>query len=125
MELSITHLKTVSPPYRWAVDKEIAGYDAFTQLEPWYFLPDGEIFDVTQKWPSGRDESPLIAFARRQDCDDIACFDFSLGNSLKVVLIEGWSAGAYSVITEYTTFWEWMKSVIDDIAEGQDLAARE
>lgn len=125
MELSTAHLATLSPAYKWVLDKGIAGHAPFTQLQPWYFLPDDEIFDVTQKWPSGRDEIPLIAFARRQDCDDIACLELSHGNSQKVVLIEGWAAGAYSVISEYPTFWEWLKSVMDDVADWSALPGKQ
>lgn len=127
MELSVEYLKAASPAYKWVREKSIGGSDAFTQLEPWYFLPDVEIFDAAERWPSGRAESPLVAFARRQDGDDIACFDFTAGNSLKVVLIEGWSGGgsAYSVMSEYSTFWEWLKSTIDDIADWSALSGKE
>ena len=126
MELA-EYLKVASPPYKWIRNKVIGGTDAFTQLEPWYFLPNDQIFDAAERWPAGRLESPLIAFARRQDCDDIACFDFTPGNNLKVLLIEGWTGGgnAYSVLDEYSTFWEWLKSAIDDIADWSSAPGKE
>lgn len=112
------------PEYFWVVERGLVGWEPFTQLQPWFFIRDDKMFDATEVWPSGREESPLIAFARRQDCDDIACFDFTAGNNLKVVLIEGWSGGgnAYNVIGEYPTFWEWLKSAIDDVADWSALS---
>jgi len=120
-------------PYLWVVDRGLVGFDAFTTLQPWYFLKGPEIFDVMEKWPAGpgnivdatmqsypRPEmSGLLAFARRQDCDDIACFELPSIETPRVILIQGWtrSGEAYDLVASYSNFWDWMKSVIDDIAE--------
>ncbi len=63
--------------------------------------------------------SGLLAFARRQDCDDIACFELPSIETPRVILIQGWtrSGEAYDLVASYSNFWDWMKSVIDDIAE--------
>jgi hypothetical protein len=108
-------------PYRWLIDKGLVGYEPFTALQPWYFLPEGELFFVTDRWPDGASAVPLLAFARRQDCDDIACLKESSGNALEVVNIQGWTSCGYEIIKAYPTFWEWFKSVIDDIAQWSAL----
>jgi hypothetical protein len=123
MEVSTEILARAAPEYAWVLKKGIFGDAPFTRMEPWYFLSDDEIFDVAQKWPSGRDASPLIAFARYQGDDSIACIELPPGDSKKVVLIEGWHAGAYSVVHEYPTLWDWLKTAIDDVADWQAVAA--
>jgi hypothetical protein len=115
-------LKDLPPPYTWVVDHGLVGFEPFTALQPWYFLGEGDVFDAHEEWPGAKGKRPLIVFARRQDCDDLACFDLKPDGSSTVVLIEGWSAGAYNFVAEYATFWEWMKTVIDDIAEWSSRA---
>jgi hypothetical protein len=58
-----------------------------------------------------------VAFARRQDGDDIACFEVGPQGVNSVVIIHGWTDAGYDIVAKYRTFWEWLKSVIDDIAE--------
>ena len=105
--------------YHWMVARGLVGFDAFTQLQPWYFLRDSDLFDVAAQWPkgplSGDGLGPLIAFARRQDCDDIAC----CRPDGRVVLVHGWTDESigYSVCEDHADFWEWMKAVIDVIAD--------
>ena len=38
---------------------------------------------------------------------------------------EGWSAGSYDIIESFPTFWEWLKSVIEDIADWTTLPGKE
>lgn len=105
--------------YHWMVERGLVGFDPLTQLQPWYFLRENDLFDVAERWPDGpcsRDGlGPLIAFARRQDCDDIAC----CRPSGRIVVVHGWTgdASGYSADAEYADFAAWMKSVVDDIAE--------
>ena len=75
-----------------------------------------EHFKVDEKWKDSKSVGPLIAFARRHDNDDIACFMPSDG-TVKVVLIHGWTPTGYDVVATYDRFWDWIKSAIDDIAE--------
>ncbi len=115
------------PGYRWVVERGLVGWAPFTELQPWYFLPEEEMFDATERWPIGPSDAPLLVFARRQDCDDLACFRQGVGNTSEVVEVEGWSQGgnSYDIIRLFPTFWEWLKSVIDDIADWSALTGRE
>ena len=113
------------PGYHWLIARGLVGWAAFTALQPWHYLPEEEMFYATERWPSGPSEAPLLVFARRQDCDDLACFREAAGHAAEVVTIEGWSAGSYDIVESFPTFWEWLKSVVDDIADWSALSGRE
>jgi hypothetical protein len=58
-----------------------------------------------------------MAFSKRQDCDDLACFVIAADNTVSgVALIHGWTASGYDLRREFDDFWAWLKYVVDDIA---------
>ena len=103
--------------YHWLVERRMVGFEPFSALQPWYFLPAPEAFSVTQRWPKVGVHDDLFAFARRQDCDDIACFSRKADGSTGVLVIHGWTANGYDVVASYGSIWAWLKSVVDEIAE--------
>ena len=103
--------------YIWLIRQDIMGFDPDSRLEPWFLLESSESFDVTERWPNGPLDNTLISFARRYDCDDIACFEVCDRRVCSIVVIQGWYDGSYLVLNTYNTFWDWIKSVIDDIAQ--------
>lgn len=108
--------------YRWLASQELIGFEPHTRLQPWYYLSREEIFSVTERWPEGPFSGQLVAFARRQDDDVIACFHHSGEFFKEVVIINGWTDTGYDVLQTYSLFWDWLKSVVDDIAEWVSLA---
>lgn len=106
----------VPPMYRWLIEKESVAFVESGPLEPWHFLDSSAVFEIAKKWPRGLFQKRLVAFARRQDCDDIACFEIRGSRAVSVVLIHGWTPEGYSVDAEYPTFREWLKAVVDDIS---------
>jgi hypothetical protein len=104
--------------YQWLIERGLVGFTASSQLQPWYFLAQDKVFSVTRNWPDGPwQDGELEAFARRQDNDDIACFHVVDGVTSGVVMVHGWTGAGYEVIGSFASFWEWVKVVIDDIAE--------
>ncbi len=103
--------------YKWLLKRGLVGYYDSSPLEPWYYLERDEVFDVTDEWPHGPAKDRLVAFARRQDSDDVACFEVGPQGANSVVIIHGWTNAGYDIVAEYRTFWEWLRSVIDDIGE--------
>lgn len=103
--------------YQWLIDRGLVGFDAFSQLQPWHYMSQRECFWATERWP-GVTEKRLVVFARRQDCDDLACFIVSPDNSVKgVALIHGWTGAGFDLIQEFPDFWEWLRHVVKDVAE--------
>ena len=118
---------SVPKAYTWLVDSGFVPFETATWCQPWYLLSDEDTFSVTDRWPTlappaGARPSPstseeLIAFARRRDCDDVACFSVASGQVNEVVLIHAWTPTGYEITKRYPTLWEWLKDVINDIAE--------
>ncbi|GBH23879.1 MULTISPECIES: hypothetical protein [Burkholderia] len=107
--------------YQWLIDRKMVGFEPFTQLQPWHYLPPEHQFWASERWP-GVTEKLLYAFAKRQDCDDLACFVVAADNAVKgIALIHGWTGNGYEVGREFVDFWEWMKHVIDDVAEWANV----
>ena len=104
----------VPPGYRWLVERGVMT-NINSPLEPWFLL------DRSQKnfTSEGHSQQRLVSFARRRDTDDIACFRVNAQNEVDgIALVHGWVPGAGDqVVATYDSFWDWLKSVVDDMAE--------
>lgn len=108
--------------YRWLIERGLVGFEPNTALQPWYLLPSEEVFSVSDRWPNASETTRLYAFARRQDCDDLACFAVLEGApQLGVVVIHGWTGEGYQVVARFVSTWEWLKSVVGDIEDWVTL----
>ena len=104
--------------YRWLIDRGLAGFEPNSALQPWYLLPHEQVFSVSEHWPRAGEPSQLHAFARRQDCDDLACFAAKEGASQpSVVVVHGWTPEGYEVVARFESIWEWLRNVVNDIEE--------
>lgn len=104
--------------YRWLIDRGLAGFEPNSALQPWYILPHEQVFSVSERWPRTGEASRLYAFARRQDCDDLACF--AVNEDIlqpTIVIVHGWTPEGYEVVARYDSIWEWLVSVVRDIEE--------
>ena len=84
-------------------------------FEMWYLISADHIEDringLRRRYPSRK----LIPFARRDDCDDIACFEIGKGDRVQIIhdlASEGWEQRK-----EYKCFWDWFKDAIDEMIE--------
>jgi hypothetical protein len=84
--------------------------ETWGRLQPWHLLNSRHVFSPNERW-GDRGETSLVAFAKRQDDDTLACLQTTTGNVFRV---HGWSANGYDIEAKYESAWEWMKSVIDD-----------
>lgn len=108
--------------YEWLVARGLAGFEPDTALQPWYLLPAQEVFSVSERWPRPAKCSEIYAFARRQDGDDLACFEVHQeSGEPSVLLIHGWTPEGYEVVGRFDSIWEWLRSVIDDIREWSSV----
>lgn len=86
----------------------------------WYIMDEEQvkmrIMGLKKRYPSRK----LIPFARRDDCDDIACFEMGYENKVNVQVIHDFASDGFEQRKEYTCFWEWFKDAIDElIIEGE------
>lgn len=113
---------TMPVGYQWLIDRGLVGFEPFTQLQPWHYMPAEQCFWATERWPDVSTKR-LFVFARRQDNDDLACVSFDENQIANgVVQIQGWTDSGFDVVQEFPDFWLWMQQVIHDVSEWVALA---
>lgn len=84
-------------------------------FEMWYLMSTEQveirIKGLRSRYPSRK----LIPFARRDDNDDIACFEVGRGN--KVQIIHDFASEGYEQRKEYDCFWDWFRNAIEEMIE--------
>lgn len=103
--------------YAWLLDRGWVGFEPFTGLQPWHYVEADSWFSVKERWPHGPSDRELVLFARRQDNDDLACFELGREGVERVVVIHGWTSSGYDIGSVHASFWDWLKASIDDVAE--------
>jgi hypothetical protein len=107
--------------YQWLIDRGLVGFEPFTQLQPWHYMPPEQCFWATDRWPNISTKQ-LFVFAKRQDNDDLACISFDENRNINgLVLIQGWTPSGFDLVVEFSDFWLWMQHVIQDIADWVSL----
>lgn len=85
------------------------------ELEPWFILNGEQLkqcfISLTKQYPHRK----LIPFARRQDNDDIACWDIAYSNS--VFVIHEFASIEWEERDKFNTFYDWFKSAVIDFIE--------
>lgn len=103
--------------YEWLIKRNIVGYDAFSQLQPWYYLKKDDCFFTEEKWAHVLDKN-LFIFARRQDNDELAGFNLNHVNQVEnIYLLNGWTSVGVEVLQVLPDFWSWLHLVVDDIKQ--------
>jgi len=86
-----------------------------TELQPWYLLGGkplrAAMAGLAQRYPDRR----LIPFARRQDNDDIACWQD--GSNEEVFIIHDFASSGWEQRGRFTCFYDWLRRAIEDLIE--------
>ena len=84
-------------------------------FEFWYIMSNEQVLTringLKKRYPNRK----LVPFARRDDNDDIACFE--VGKEPKVQIIHDFASEGYEERGEYDDFWSWMKMAVDELIE--------
>ena len=84
-------------------------------FEFWYVMTNEQVATringLMKRYPNRK----LVPFARRDDNDDIACFE--VGKEAKVQIIHDFASEGYEQREEHDNFWSWMKVAIDELIE--------
>ncbi|MDE6887892.1 MAG: hypothetical protein K2P45_04505 [Eubacterium sp.] len=82
----------------------------------WYLMTKEQveirINGLKKRYPQRK----LIPFARRDDSDDISCFE--AGQDNKVQIIHDFAGPGYEQRKEYDCFWSWFKDAIDEMIQA-------
>lgn len=82
-------------------------------FEMWYLMSNEQV-DIRIKGLKSRyPNRNLIPFARRDDNDDIACFEVGKGKSVQI--IHDFASEGFEQRKEYGCFWDWFRDAIDEM----------
>ncbi|MCR4869840.1 MAG: hypothetical protein K5859_00915 [Atopobiaceae bacterium] len=75
--------------------------------------------DMAKRYPDRR----LVPFAKRSDCDDVACFDIDRPG--KVEIVHDFADSGWEQRGEYDDFWSWFEAAVADMVayEREEEAA--
>lgn len=111
--------------YLWLQTSKLMTTQSFGPLQPWQLLPKSACLDFRKIWPAGPHKGHLVAFAKRQDCDDYACFDVIDGRVNAIVLVECYTSdNGYDILCTYGDMWQWIRAIIDDVREWSEASQR-
>ena len=83
-------------------------------LEPWWIMTGDPLRDrhagLARRYP----ERVLVPFARRQDNDDVACWDV---DRRKLVVIHDFTAAGSEERDEFVDFYGWLRRAVEDLIE--------
>lgn len=96
-----------------------------TNLAPWYFVTGEEFHRLYKGLNSRYPQRLVIPFARRQDCDDVACFvvhspDFPLGH---VLILHDFASAGFEVDVSLNSFWDWFLLAVQEMIECSKACA--
>lgn len=86
-----------------------------TNFDVWYFIVEEDILIRIKGLKKRYPDRKLIPFARRGDCDDIACFE--IGKEGTVQIVHDFSSSGYEQRREYKCFWDWLKEAVEEMIE--------
>jgi len=81
-------------------------------LTPWHIMPR----ELALKRLQGlrqRYARKYVPFARRQDNDDLACFDPSLAQ--RIVVVHDFAAETTEARQQFPSFWDWLRAAVEDM----------
>lgn len=90
-----------------------------TNFEVWYFMDstsvESRIIGLRDRYPT----RSLIPFARRGDCDDIACFE--VGHNGKIFIIHDYASEGYEQREVFESIWDWVQYVVNIMIEFEKM----
>lgn len=103
--------------YYWLLERNLITYEPFGPLQPWFYLMSEDQFLLNQRWHNTNEILTKLAFAKRQDNDELACFVFDIkGEVNHLELVQGWTEEGYTILKVFNSFLDWLKYVLEDIA---------
>ena len=91
------------------VDQNLLDFD------PWIILQGERLRTRFQGMKERFPSRELVPFARREDNDDVACWE--KGNSERVVIIHDFSSSGYEQKESFSSFWNWFRNIIEEMIE--------
>lgn len=84
----------------------------------WYLMDKIQVYNRRKGLLIRYPNKNLIPFARRDDCDNIACFEVGAGE--KVVIIHDFSSSGWEQENEFQDFKSWFLDAIAEMLEHEE-----
>lgn len=84
-------------------------------LEPWFLLQGKPLRDAKSGLADRYPSRLLVPFARRQDNDDIACWQAP--DAEQIYIIHDHASAGWEQRASYPAFYEWLRKAVDDLIE--------
>ncbi len=84
-------------------------------LDLWYIMDKEQMMYRYEGLKGRYPNRVLIPFAKRDDNDDIACFEQNKGEEVKI--IHDFASSGYEQRKCYKTFWDWFRDAIEEMIE--------
>jgi hypothetical protein len=85
-----------------------------TNLEPWWIFDGDQLWSRTEGLRERYPDRKLVPFARREDNDDVACWDLAVGD---VVIVHDFASAGREQRARFPDFYSWLRKAIDDLIE--------
>ncbi len=82
-------------------------------LDIWYIMDDKQVLHRMDGLQKRYPKRNLVPFARREDNDDVACFE--TGGGGKVLIIHDYANEGWEQRKEFSDFWSWFESAVEDM----------
>jgi hypothetical protein len=99
-------------PYLRVLDQDLV------DLTPWHLMTRDQVLRRVEGLQQRYVGKARFPFARRQDNDDIACWDAERPGM--VVVIHDFASAGSEERKTYASFWDWFRAAIDDLIEFDD-----
>jgi hypothetical protein len=87
-----------------------------TNLEPWHILEGDRLRERNQGLAQRFPNRSLVPFAIRQDNDDVACWDLTLGGG-RVTVVHDFAAPGWESRAEFSDFYTWLRQAVEDLID--------
>lgn len=98
------------PEFRRVIDLGLV------DLEPWLILEGAQLRSRYEGLRLRYPARSLLPFARRQDNDDVACWDLAQGNG-RVVIIHDFADPGWEGRVDLNDFNSWLRQAVEDLIE--------
>ena len=83
----------------------------------WYFIPENQLAQRINGLKTRYPNRQLVPFARRDDNDDIACFEVGKGEIVQI--IHDFSSQGFEQREEYKNIWLWAKEAFEELVSNE------
>lgn len=113
--MELYNIRAVYPNYKYPVAYAKIVELGLLDFGMWYLMSNEQIGTRIKGLQSRYPKRKLIPFARRDDNDDIACFE--VGKEDHVQIIHDFATAGSEQRKEYNCFWDWFRKAIAEMIE--------